>query len=258
MKKQTIVTWNVNSLKARHDYVARYLDEHRPDVLCLQELKLPNERIPHALFRDRGYRLETHGQKQYNGVAIASLLPMENVRFGFIGEEGQSRFIAARIGDIELINVYCPQGQAADSPKFAYKLRFYEALIARIATELDQTKDLILTGDLNIAPSAEDIYDPKKFAGIPSFHPKEHEAWRKLEKLGLEDVVKPFISPNTYSSWDYRKMSFRFNHGMRIDHFLVSKSIAKRISDAAIIRDFRKKKDGMTPSDHAPVQIVLM
>ena len=112
-----IVTWNVNSLKARHDYVARYLDEHRPDVICMQELKLADDKVPTKLFTERGYQLVTHGQKQYNGVAIASLRPMTDVRIGFDGEEDQSRFIAARVDDIEIVNLYCPQGQSCASTR---------------------------------------------------------------------------------------------------------------------------------------------
>ena len=250
-----IVTWNVNSLKARRDYVAAYLDAAAPDILCMQELKLESHRVPRDLFESRGYHLAVHGQKQWNGVAIASRWPLSDVICGFEGEEGQSRLISARSAGIRLVNLYCPQGQSADSPKFAYKLRFFAALTQWLRRSCDPGEPLALVGDLNIAPSAEDIWDPEGFAGVPSFHPREHEAWAELLAFGLSDAVRPHIPPGTYSFWDYRRARFRFNQGMRIDHHLLSAPLSARVSDAGVDRDWRKVRDGMKASDHAPVWI---
>lgn len=252
-----IVTWNVNSLKARHDYVAAYLDAISPDILCIQELKLETDKVPRELFESRGYHLAAHGQKQWNGVAIASRQPITDVIAGFDGEEGQSRLISARSAGIRLVNLYCPQGQSADSPKFQYKLRFFAALNRWIRERCDPAEPTVLTGDINIAPSADDIWDPELFAGVPSFHPREHEAWAELLAFGLSDVVKPHIQPGTYSFWDYRRARFRFNQGMRIDHHLLTAPLAARVVDAGVNRDWRKVQGGLKASDHAPVWIEL-
>jgi exodeoxyribonuclease-3 len=257
-----IVTWNVNSLKARQAYVERYLDAHRPDVIALQELKLEDDKVPRAIFETRGYHLETHGQKQYNGVAIASLTPLAHVERGLPdGDEGQSRMICASFegpdGEaVDLINLYCPQGSAADSPKFAYKLAFYDALIAWLGSFDDLSRTLV-AGDLNIAPEARDIWDPVAMAGVPSFHPEEHERWAQLADLGLEDVVAPRVAPGTYSFWDYRGAAFRLDEGMRIDHVLAGEGLIDAVHDAGIERPWRKKVDGLAASDHAPVWVEL-
>ena len=253
-----IVTWNVNSLKARREYVERYLEDRSPDVLCLQELKLQDHAVPTEIFTSRGYEVAIHGQKQWNGVLIASKLPLEDVVRGLPeGDEGQSRLIAATVAGVRIINLYCPQGQKVDSPKFPYKLGFYDALLAWLNEHCSADTELVVTGDLNIARDPEDIYDPEGFADVPSFHPEEHRRWDALLAWGLQDAVKPHIEPGTYSFWDYRGAAFRFNNGMRIDHHLVTKSLNKRVQSAWIDRPFRKKIDGLKASDHAPVGIEL-
>jgi len=252
-----VVTWNVNSLKARADYVAAYLDANDPDVIGLQELKLTEDKVPAAIFTDRGYHLAIHGQKQWNGVLLASKTPLSDVVRGFDAEGEQSRFIAATVAGVRIINLYCPQGQAVDSPKFPYKLSFFEGLSAWLGGACDPAAPLIVMGDINIAPAPEDIYDPDAFAGQPSFHPDEHAAWRRLIDWGLTDAVRPHIPANTYSFWDYRGMAFRFGKGMRIDHVLVTAPLAGRVRSGWVNRDWRKKKGPHKASDHAPVGVDL-
>ncbi len=257
-----VVTWNVNSLKARSAYVERYLDAVRPDVVAMQELKLEDDKVPREIFTSRGYHLETHGQKQYNGVAIASLLPLSDVHCGLEGgDDGQSRLIAATLDGpdgekIDLINLYCPQGSTADSPKFQYKLAFYDALIAWLESLGDLSRTLVV-GDLNIAPDDRDIWDPIGLAGVPSFHPAEHERWAALCELGLVDVVEARVAPGSYSFWDYRGAAFRLNEGMRIDHVLAGEDLVDAVHDAGIDRPWRKKQDALAASDHAPVWVDL-
>ena len=258
-----LITWNVNSLNARQELVSLFLDAVQPDVFCIQELKLPDERVPRALFEERGYHLAVHGQPRWNGVLIASKEPMSDVHVGLPGgDDGQSRLIAATIGGIRIINLYCPQGQAADSPKFAYKLKFFDVLCDWIEGGCDPAGDVIVTGDINIAPEARDIYSPEAFAGVPSFHPEEHKRWARMTQWGLEDAMRDRLKPNSYTFWDYRGGSFYRNNGMRIDHFLVSASVMSRVQDASVHRNWRKKKkleDGrsLTASDHAPVELLL-
>lgn len=258
-----IITWNVNSLNARRQLVSMFLDEVQPDVICLQELKLPDERVPTEVFTERGYHVAVHGQPRWNGVLIASKQPLEDVLCGLPeGDEGQSRFIAARVGGVRIINLYCPQGQAADSPKFVYKLSFFDALIQWLQDNEDASSELIVTGDINIAPEARDIYSPELFAGVPSFHPEEHRRWAQMVSWGLQDAMRDRVKPGTYTFWDYRGGAFYRNKGMRIDHFLVTEAIERRVVSTMVHRNWRKKRtnadgESLTASDHAPVELVL-
>lgn len=253
-----LVTWNVNSIRARADYLALFLDAVAPDVLCLQELKTTADTLPDEVFSSRGYQVAAFGQPRWNGVLIASRTPIEDVHTGLDpADEGEARLIAATVGGVRLVNLYCPQGQSADSDKFEYKLRFYQALRAWVAETSTPQSPLILTGDFNIAPRPQDVYDPVLFAGVPSFHPLEHAEWRALLDLGLHDALLPGIKPKTFTFWDYRGAAFRFNQGLRIDHFLLTAPLMERLVSTTVHRDWRKKKDGLTPSDHAPVELVL-
>lgn len=256
-----LVTWNVNSLNARREYVELFLDAESPDVLCVQELKLASDAVPREVFEARGYSVAIHGQPQWNGVMIASKRGISDVHMGLPeGDEMQARLIAATIDGVRVVNLYCPQGQSEDSPKFPYKLRFYDALIDWIANEHSPGDPLIVTGDLNIAPEPDDVWDVAEFVNVPSHHPLELERWAKLVEWGLTDVVKPRLPDKPkerFSFWDYRGGCFRFNKGMRIDHFLLTAPLLGRVEGAAIMRDWRKKKDGLTASDHAPVYLDL-
>jgi exodeoxyribonuclease-3 len=246
-----IVSWNVNSLKARQHHVADYLDECAPDVLCMQELKMTDEAIPREIFSDRGYHFESHGQKQWNGVAIASKLPIEDVHRGLnIYDQGQSRLIAATVNGIRIVNLYIPQGQDTESPKFTYKMGFYEGLMAWLTTELDRDQEIIVLGDLNIARLPTDIWNVDEWKGKCSYTDVEHQAFDKLLSLGFEDVMRDRLSADTYTFWDYRQMSFRRKRGMRIDYILSTPKLAERVTEAWVDGDWRKREK---PSDHAPV-----
>ena len=259
-----LISWNVNSLNAREELVGMFLDAEQPDVLCIQELKLPDERVPQEIFTERGYHVALHGQPRWNGVLVASKTPISAVHTGLPGNahEDQARVIAVETAGLKLVNLYCPQGQAEDSPKFAYKLRFFDALIAWLGETYTPDEPLVVTGDINIAPEARDIYAPAKFAGVPSFHPEEHARWAQLIGWGLQDAMVEHLEPNTYSFWDYRRAAFRYNNGMRIDHFLVTPPVMEKLVSAKVHRFWRKKKtldDGrkLTASDHAPVEITI-
>ncbi len=251
-----IVTWNVNSIKVRAEFVADYLDRVRPEILCLQELKVDAAHVPREVFTSRGYELAVHAQKTWNGVLIASQGAITDVVEGLgEAEEGQARMVACSTLGVRIVNLYCPQGQSVKSPKFMYKLRFYEALRAWVARDCDLGAPFVLCGDLNIAPGPEDIWDPFEMEGVPSYHPLEHQELEALMDLGLYDAVKPHIQPGTYTFWDYRAGMFHKNQGMRIDHLLVSEPLRERVTGAWVEREERKKKDELKPSDHAPVVI---
>lgn len=253
-----IVTWNVNSLNVRADFVAAFLDKEQPDVLGLQELKLETDKVPVKLFQDRGYHVAVHGQKQWNGVLLASKFPLGDVVKGLPdGDQGESRFIAATTNGVRVINVYVPQGQAADSPKFDFKLGFLDALIVRLESEKLQSAETVLIGDVNVAPEARDVFDVAAFEGVPTFHPLEHQRIARLTAAGFSDLCLPFLPAGTFSFWDYRGAAFRFNQGMRIDHFYGTAALASRVASARVYRDYRKKLGELAPSDHAPVAITL-
>ena len=254
-----IVSWNINGVKARRPYLELFLDAHQPDVLCVQELKSPTDKVPTEVFTERGYEVAIFGQKSWNGVLIASKLPMTDVVLGLPdnGHEGQSRAIAATIGGMRIINLYCPQGQSADSEAFAFKKRFYDRLYTWIESSCSTEQDLIVTGDFNIAPHPLDIYDPVAYENVPTRHPEELSRWTKQLAWGLSDLSDGHLNPGTYTFWDYRRGAFQRNMGMRIDHFIGTASIKERTQGVSVIRNFRKKKEGLTASDHAPIELIV-
>ncbi len=253
-----IVTWNVNSLKAREEYVRLFLEEVAPDVLCLQELKLETSKVPAELFEERGYHLAIHGQKQWNGVLIASKTPLEDVRPGLPEvDQGEARAIAATTAGIRLLNLYCPQGQSVDSPQFPYKLAFFDGLRRWLDEHATPDQPLIVLGDLNVAPNPEDVWSVEAFEGVPSYHPEEHKRWAELLAFGLYDAGAEHLAPGTFSYWDYRGGAFHRGMGMRIDHHLVTEPVRERVFSVRVERDWRKKKQGLTASDHAPVTLDL-
>ena len=248
-----VVSWNVNSLKARAHHVANYLDECSPDVLCMQELKLTDEAIPVEIFKERGYHFASHGQKQWNGVAIASKHPIEEIHRGLpVVDQGQSRLIAATIEGIRFVNLYIPQGQDTESPKFAYKLSFYEGLLEWLRADLRPDRECVVLGDLNIARLPTDIWDPAEWEGKCSYTPQEHAAFDALLALGLQDSMRERVPVDTFTFWDYRQMSFRRRRGMRIDYILSTPGLNQFVKEAWVDRDWRKKEK---PSDHAPIGV---
>ncbi len=253
-----LVTWNIFSYRARVDFLALFLDAVQPDVIAIQEVKLEADRVPVEVFESRGYHVAIHGQPQWNGVLLASKQPLEDVHRGLPdGDEGQARLIAATTFGIRFVNLYCPQGSSAESPKFAYKLRFFDALGAWIAANHTVDTPLCVLGDINIAPDPEDVYSVDAMAGVPTYHPEEHKRWAALVDWGLTDAVKGHVEPGKFSFWEYRAGAFHKNKGFRIDHFLVTSTVLQRVQSAQIHRSWRKKRGTLKPSDHAPVELII-
>ncbi len=247
-----LATWNVNSLKVRLPQVLAWLAEHQPDIVCLQETKLEDRNFPRIELEAAGYRAAFAGQKTYNGVAILSRLPFEEVSVGIPGfDDAQQRLIAATAGGVRVVCGYFPNGQSVGSDKYAYKLRWIEALTDWLRKELVRHPRLTLLGDYNIAPEARDVHDPQAWEGQVLFSEPERAAFRRLLELGLKDAFRLFEQPEKiYSWWDYRMMAFRRNRGLRIDHILLSESLAKSCAACVVDKESRKAE---RPSDHAPV-----
>ena len=247
-----IATWNVNSVKSRLEHLQRYLREFSPDVLLLQELKCVTENFPYSEIEDMGYNVAAHGQKTYNGVAILSKFPLEDVVTKMDDEaDEQARYIEAVTGGFRVASVYVPNGQDVESDKFPYKLRFFDRLREHAAKLLEFNEKLVIGGDYNIAPANIDVYDPKSLAGSVCFHPLEQEKWRSLEFAGYTDAFRA-ANPNMqqFSWWDYRGGAFEHGKGLRIDHLLCSPQAADCLESCtteAATRGWEK------PSDHAPV-----
>ena len=251
-----IATWNVNSIKVRLPQVLSWLEQNPVDALCLQELKLAQDKFPLAAFSDIGYTAVWAGQPTYNGVAIISRQAASDVQRNLPGfEDHQQRIVAATLpasgGDIRLINAYCPNGQAVGSEKYAYKLAWFEALREWVASELARHPRLALVGDFNVAPADEDVHDPAKWEGCVHVSEPEREALRKLVDLGLADSFRLFPQePASFSWWDYRMFAFRRNAGLRIDHILLSPPLKDACTACVIDKTPRRNEQ---PSDHAPV-----
>ncbi|MBI2308962.1 MAG: exodeoxyribonuclease III [Rhodocyclales bacterium] len=245
-----LATWNVNSLKVRLPQVLDWLATERPDVLCLQELKLEDKAFPLAEIEAAGYHAACSGQKTYNGVAIIAREPLRDVSCGIPGfADEQKRVIAASIGDLRVVCAYFPNGQAVGSDKFAYKLDWLRALTAWLGDELARHPQLALLGDYNIAPEDRDAHPDWKEEIHVS--PAEREAFRALTALGLTDAFRLFEQPEKiFSWWDYRMMAFRRNFGLRIDHILLSPPLAALCRACNVDKAPRKLE---RPSDHAPV-----
>jgi exodeoxyribonuclease-3 len=252
-----IATWNVNSLGVRLPQVLAWLAAHQPDVLCLQETKLPDDKFTHAEFKAVGYESQWFGQKTYNGVALISKAPATEVTrniFGF--DDEQTRVIAGSVGGIRVIGAYFPNGQSPDSDKFAYKMKWLDALREWVKGELAVHPRLALMGDFNIAPDDRDVCDPAAWAGQIHCTNEEREHFQQLLKLGLHDAFRLFEQePKLYSWWDYRMLAFRRNQGLRIDHILVSGALRPQVRACHIDKLPRKNE---RPSDHAPVVVELV
>ena len=269
-----IAAWNVNSLKVRLPQVLRWLQDQEKkqqpiDALCLQELKLTDDKYPHKELEDAGYLSLAAGQKTYNGVAIivrkaalapiasdaatSFLKPIRNIP-NYVDE--QQRILAATIPfagtqPMRLVSAYFPNGQSPDSDKFQYKLSWLKGLHTWLAEELQQNQRLALLGDFNIAPADEDVHDPKAWEGQNLVSPPERDAFQGLINLGLTDSFRMFEqAPKTFSWWDYRMMGFRRNAGMRIDHILLSEALKEKCSASIVDKEPRAWEQ---PSDHAPV-----
>jgi exodeoxyribonuclease-3 len=247
-----LATWNVNSLRVRQPQLLDWLAANPIDAIALQETKTPDDSFPLAAFESLDWRVAHHGQKTYNGVAILARTPLEDVVTGIPGfEDEQRRVLAATLGGVRVIDVYVPNGQAVDSDKYAYKLRWFAALRDYVAVELVRHPRLVVLGDFNVAPEDRDVHDPKAWEGQVHVSPPERAALRALVDAGLVDVFRRFEQPErSFSWWDYRMMGFRRNAGLRIDLVLASLPLAEKCVVCHIDKEPRRLE---RPSDHAPV-----
>lgn len=251
-----LATWNINSLGIRLPQVLDWLATHQPDVLCLQETKLTDDRFPHAELKEAGYHSECFGQPTYNGVALLSRTPAADVVRNIPGfDDAQARVIAGTVDGLRVVCAYVPNGQAPGTEKFAYKMAWLDALRAWLAGELAAHPNLLLLGDYNIAPEDRDVHDPVLWAGQIHCSAPEREQFAQLTTAGLVDTFRLFEQPvKSWSWWDYRQLAFRKNQGLRIDHILVSPALRGRVVACTIDKLPRKNE---RPSDHAPVMVTL-
>ena len=254
----SLATWNVNSIRARHDRVLAFLERHEPDIVCLQETKVEDTDFPEDDIRAAGYHVAFHGQRTYNGVAIISKQPAENVLMGLPGDptDEEARLIAADVAGLRVVDIYVPNGRTvSDEIKFPYKLAWLQRLQQFLQAEIETGKPLALCGDYNIAPRDEDVAYPERWAKSVLCHPSVRGAFEGLIGLGLHDAVRHHLeAPGPYSWWDYRRLAFPKGDGLRIDHILLTKGALARSTGASVDRDERK---GKQPSDHAPVFVYL-
>jgi exodeoxyribonuclease III len=248
-------TWNVNSVKARLPRLLEWLELKKPDVVCLQETKVPADGFPGDVAA-LGYEVAAYGQGRWNGVALLSRVGLTDVRHGFAGEPGfpdaEARAVSAVCGDIRFMSVYVPNGRTPDDPHYQYKLAWLVAL--RDALEADiAAGPAVVAGDFNVAPTDADVWDPAAFVGATHVTPPERDAIAALRDAGLRDIpARPMKGDHPFTYWDYRAGMFHQNMGMRIDLVLATPSVADRVTDAVVDREARK---GKGPSDHAPIVV---
>ncbi len=256
-----VITWNVNSLRARLPRTLALLDRHKPDVLCLQETKLTDEAFPEEPFRERGYHVEAHGQKSYNGVAIVSREPLEDVTKGFPGDPApeQSRVIAGTVGGIRVVNLYVVNGKSVEHPDYALKLAWLDALDAWLCAVVEPESPLLVVGDYNVAPADIDVHDPELWRGQNLCSDAERERFAALFKGGLRDLFREcYPEEQKFTWWDYRNGAFHKNLGLRIDLALGTRPLAERCKWVEVDREERKPSTGEgKPSDHAPLVVHL-
>jgi exodeoxyribonuclease-3 len=248
-----IATWNVNSLRARHDHVMDWLRKKQPDVLCLQETKVTDAEFPTDEFQRLGYAVVMAGEKSYNGVAIAARRLMRNVQIGLTDARpsDDKRLIAVTIGKMRVFCCYVPNGKSVDSPDFPRKLEWLERLKTTLQGSTSPTDDVVVCGDFNIATDERDVFDVREFEGTTHFHPREHEALENLRGFGLKDAYRLHHQEGgRFSWWDYRAGAFQRDLGMRIDYIYVSESLAARCTSVEMDVEQRHKDK---PSDHIPV-----
>ena len=255
-----IATFNVNGIKARHQALCDWLDEAQPEVVLLQEIKSIDEAFPKELFEDRGYQVETHGQKSFNGVGILSKLPLEDVTRGLPGDDDdeQARWIEATVVGktaVRLCGLYLPNGNPAPGPKYDYKLAWMERLKDRAAALLAAEEPALMAGDYNVIPQAEDAAKPDAWREDALFLPQTRDAFRRIQNLGFTEAFRTRTpGPGHYSFWDYQAGAWQRNNGIRIDHFLLTPQCADLLQDCGIDREIRGRDK---PSDHVPVWVEL-
>lgn len=261
-----IATYNINGIKARYETVSTWLREDAPDVAVLQEIKSMDEVFPREVVEDAGYELHTHGQKGFNGVALLSKTPVEDVTRGLPGLDGapdetdeQARYIEGTVigehGAVRVCGLYLPNGNPAPGPKYDYKLAWMARLEARAKVLLAEETPFLMTGDYNVIPDARDAARPEAWETDALGLPETRAAWRRLLNLGLTEAFRARTqAAGHYSFWDYQAGAWNRNDGIRIDHFLLSPAIADRMTDCTIQSDMRGRDK---PSDHVPVWLDL-
>jgi exodeoxyribonuclease-3 len=248
-----VATWNVNSIRVRLPRLLAWLEAQRPDVICLQEIKVATEAFPVEALAGAGYHAVVNGQRTYHGVAILSREPASEAVFGLGdgGDDSQARLAGARIGGLRVLSAYVPNGGEVGSDKFAYKLEWLARLRAHLETHASPQEPLLLCGDLNVAPDDRDVAHPEAWKDTVLCHSDARAALRRVLDWGLIDTFRQqHAEGGFYSWWDYRQLGFPRNDGLRIDHILATAPLAKRCTGASIDRAERK---GKQPSDHAPV-----
>lgn len=256
-----IATWNINGVKARQDTVVEWLKEAQPDVACLQEIKSIDENFPRQVYEDLGYNVETHGQKGFNGVALLSKLPLEEVTRGLPGnaDDEQARYIEAAVstesGAVRFGCLYLPNGNPLGTEKFPYKLDWMERLISHAHRQLEEEMPFVLLGDYNVIPEPVDAMKPENWTEDALFQPESRQNFRALLNLGMTEAVRACTeAPETFTFWDYQAGAWQKNYGIRIDHILLSPQATDRLDGCGIDKHVRGWEK---PSDHVPVWIQL-
>ena len=255
-----ISSWNVNSVRARIENIKSYLLKYKPDIVMMQEIKTEDINFPYDDFSAMDYESHVFGQKSYNGVAIVSKGKLKNVKTDLINDKlKQSRIISAELEykkkNIQLINIYTPNGNPVDTEKYDYKKKWLEDLIKQLKILSKKNPNIILAGDFNIIPAAEDVYNPKSFEDDALFRLEIRKKFREMINLGFNDVYRYFNKTKEgYTFWDYMRGAWQKNNGMRIDHFLVSNSLIDKVKLININKDPRGREK---PSDHTPIEITL-
>jgi exodeoxyribonuclease-3 len=255
-----IATWNVNSVRQRLDSLQAWLKERQPDIVCLQEIKCADDAFPREPLEALGYNVAVHGQKTWNGVALLSKLPFDEVAPGLIGDDGdtQARFLEALVstksGVVRVVSLYLPNGNGGDD-KYSYKLNWMDRLIRFSHERMNLEEPMLLAGDYNVIPAPQDARRPEAWVNDALFRPPTRERFRALANLGLTDAIRAVSDDaGLYSFWDYQAGAFQKDDGIRIDHIMLSPQAADRLRDAGIDRHVRGWEK---PSDHVPVYVDL-
>ncbi len=255
-----IISWNVNSVRARIENIINYIKDSKPDILLLQEIKTQEENFPKDIFNNYGYESYIFGQKSYNGVAIVSKFRLNNINTNFIKDKlKQSRIITGELTlgkkKIELINIYVPNGNPVDTEKYDYKKNWLKKFIINIKKKMANNTNLLIAGDFNIIPEKIDVHDFQRYENDALGRLEIRKTYRELINLGFKDVYR-FINKKKqeYTFWDYFTGSWQKNYGMRIDHFLISNNLIENISSININKKPRSK---IKPSDHTPIELII-
>ena len=256
-----IISWNVNSVRARIENILDYIKETNPDILFLQEIKTQNENFPSEIFENLGYHSYVFGQKSYNGVAFVSKNKIENISTNFIIDKlKQSRIITGQIfikkKKVKLINIYVPNGNPVDTEKYNYKKTWLASFCKSVKKEMESSSNIIISGDFNVIPEEIDVYDSKRYENDALFRLEIRKKYRELINLGFSDIYRYFNkSKQEYTFWDYFAGSWQKNNGMRIDHFLISSNLIDSIKSIKINKKPRSKTK---PSDHTPIELEII